>query len=298
MLAARTWALIDFIVEYLPRPEESCAADGNTALGESRNAVDHCRRNDDLSRASSWLYWTARAFISVTLVLNPNNAGVFMSTFSDILKALPSAVEEQPPLLKNINIFMAICFSLAVILAAAGWFWDKIFLFYTAFVPLALLPLALVLQQFLEMRRQRKMFGDSAGWIADWLDKRFEEEKHVVSDFDKEKLPELKHMLYRLDSEIVTREKWMEVLKPFSMLIPAVLIVVASDFLKVPDGFQGVIKLMGGAMLSGFAIGAISISTGIVKLRRLSSTLHYAVNAADQKKKPEFLKVSRKRNAK
>jgi len=237
-----------------------------------------------------------QAYISVTLVPTPNNAGVFMSTFSDILKALPSAAEEQPPLLRHINIFMAICFSLAVILATAGWFWNMIFLFYTAFIPLALLPLALVLQQFLEMRRQRKMFGDSAGWIADWLDKRFEEEKDVVSNLDKEKLPELKHMLCRLDAEIVTREKWMEVLKPFSMLIPAVLIVVASDFLKVPDGFQGVIKLMGGALLSGFAIGAISISTGIVKLRRLSSTLHYAVNAADQQKKPEVLKVSRKRN--
>ena len=219
-----------------------------------------------------------------------------MSTFSDILKALPSAVEEQPPLLRHINVFMAICCSLAVILAAAGWFWDKIFVIYMAFIPLALLPMALVLQQFLEIRRQRKMFGDSAGWIADWLDKRFEEEKRVVSDLDKERLPELKHMLHRLDSEIVTREKWMEVLKPFSMLIPAVLIIVASDFLKLPDGFQGVIKLMGGALVSGFAIGAISISTGIVKLRRLSSTLHYAVNAADQEKKLEIRKVSRKRN--
>ena len=219
-----------------------------------------------------------------------------MSTFSDILKALPSAVEEQPPLLKYINVFMAICCALAAMLAAAGWFWDKVFLIYIAFVPLALLPMALVLQLFLEMRRQRKMFGDSAGWIADWLDKRFEEEKRVVSDLDKKKLPELKHMLLRLDSEIVTREKWMEVLKPFSMLIPAVLIIVASDFLKLPQEFGGVIKLMGGALVSGFAIGAISISTGIVKLRRLSSTLHYAVNAADQEKKSEIRKISRKRD--
>jgi hypothetical protein len=237
-----------------------------------------------------------QVFILVTLAVNANNAGVFMSTFSDILKALPSAVEEQPPLLKYVNVFMAICCALATILAAGGWFWDKLFLIYMAFVPVALLPMALVLQLFLEMRRQRKMFGDSAGWIADWLDKRFEEEKRVVSDLDREKMPELKHMLHRLDSEIVTREKWMEVLKPFSMLIPAVLIIVASDFLKLPDGFKGVIKLMGGALVSGFAIGAISISTGIVKLRRLSSTLHYAVNAADQEKKSEIRKVSRKRN--
>jgi hypothetical protein len=237
-----------------------------------------------------------QVLILVTLVLSAINVGVFMSTFSDILKALPSAVEAQPPLLKYLNVFMAICCSVAAILIATGWFWDKIVLIYMALIPFALLLMALMLQQFLEIRRQRKMFGDSAGWIADWLDKRFEEEKRVVSDLGKEKLPELKHMLHRLDSEIVTREKWMEVLKPFSMLIPAVLIIVASDFLKLPDGFRGVIKVMGGALLSGFAIGAISISTGIVKLRRLSSTLHYAVNAADLEKKPGIRKVSRKRN--
>jgi hypothetical protein len=140
------------------------------------------------------------------------------------------------------------------------------------------------------------MFGDSAGWIAGWLDKRFEEERIVASSLDNTKLPKLKRMLERLDSEIVTREKWMDVIKPFSILVPALLIIVTSDLLKLPEGLQSAIKLIGAALLSGLTIGAISISTGIVKLRRLSSTLHYAVNASTEKL-TGFRRVSRRRKA-
>jgi hypothetical protein len=229
------------------------------------------------------------------IYLKTDSAGVLMSNFSDILKALPSAKEESLPLLKHINIFMAVCFASFAILVGAGWYWNNVAVVYSAYIPLILLPLALVFQIFLDVRRQRKMFGDAAGWIAGWLDKRFEEEKLVASGLDKAKLPELKRMLERLDSEIVAREKWMEVLKPFSILIPALLIIATSDALKLPDGFQGSIKLVGAALLSGLTIGAISISTGIVKLRRLSSTLHYAVNAAEEEKVLEFRRVSRKR---
>jgi hypothetical protein len=218
-----------------------------------------------------------------------------MPNFSDILKTLPSEKEEPLTLLKHINVFMFFCVGSFITLAAAGWYWKKVVFLNLAYLPLILLPLALVLQIFLEVRHQRKILGDSAGRIAGWLDKRFEEEKLVASSLDKKKLPERKRMSERLDSEIVTREKWIEVIKPFSILIPALLIIVTSDLLMLPSWLQGAVKLVAAAMLCGSTTAAIAILRENVKLRRLSSVLHYTVNSAEEEKVSAFRRVSRKR---
>jgi hypothetical protein len=220
-----------------------------------------------------------------------------MQTFSDILKALPGAETRQQVWGRRLFIGLVLCVIAFVILMALGWYLSSITLRYAAYVPLALANVCLIGQIALEVRDIREMMVDAAGWLGSRLDQRYEEERVIAASLAENQLPELKSMAARIDAEVLTQEKWLEVIKPFSILVPAVLIIVTSKYFDLPAGVQNFSQIVGGALIAGLALGAVSMYSALVRLRRVSSALHRAIGMAEERNTAGFRKVSRRRSA-
>jgi len=218
-----------------------------------------------------------------------------MLSFQEIFSKLPVIEEKAHIKSRYLYLFIFICAIVFFSLLSAGSHWNNRTLLYTAWVPLVLMPLALLLHVAIEAWMSRQMFGKPEKWMLGWLDHRFADERKVASEVAQENISELKRVRDRLDAELLTRERWLEILKPFSILIPAALILAGSEIFHLPSMAQNFFKLAGAAMLSGLTIGAISVYAGLVKLRRLLSTLQYAISLNEERKQTSFRKISRKR---
>jgi hypothetical protein len=220
-----------------------------------------------------------------------------MKTFSEILKALPGAEARQLVWVKRLYIGLLLCMVAFVALMTIGWHLKNPTLINVGWIPIFLATILLMAQIAIEVRDTRKMVADSAGWIGGRLDRNFDEEKRVAVRLANDPELRLKSMATRIDAEVISQEKWLDVIKPFSLLVPAVLIIVTSKYLNLSSEVQNMTQLVGAALISGLAVGAVSIYTALVKLRRLSSVLHHAVEIAEERKAVQLRKVSRKRGS-
>lgn len=221
-----------------------------------------------------------------------------MPTYLEIFKSLPAIEEAQPAAVKYTNVLIVSCFVLAGALVGWGWHANSVACIYCAWVPLLLVPLIVIANVVAEARAMRRQGALRKDWGLVRLDQRVWQEKAAAAELAKLGLAELKWMAQRLDAEVLLRERWLDVLKPFSMLVPAALIVVGVDLLHLPGMVQDIGKVCGAAVLIGITIGAISIYESIVPLRRLASAVHYTIASIEAKKAPAFRKVSRKRTVK
>lgn len=221
-----------------------------------------------------------------------------MPTYLEIFKSLPVIEEAQPAAIKYTNVLVMSCVVLAAALVGWGWHANSAAFIYCAYVPLLLIPTIVVVNVVAEVRELRRLGAFRKDWGLIRLDQRVWQEKAAAADLAKLELSELKWMAQRLDAEALLRERWLDVLKPFSMLVPAALIVVGVDLLHLPGMVQDIGKVCGAAVLIGITIGAISIYESIVPLRRLASAVHYTIASIEAKKAPAFRKVSRKRTPK
>jgi hypothetical protein len=220
-----------------------------------------------------------------------------MQTFTDILKALPKVETGQKIWQRRIFIGLVICAVAFAILVALGWYLNSASLIYSGYIPIVLAWVCVLGQLVLEVRDYRKTIVDPAGWIGNRLDQQYEDERVVAGSLAENQLPELKSMAARIDAEILAQEKWLEVIKPFTILVPAVSIIVASRYFNLPAVVQNFAQLVGGALIGGLALGAVSMYSALVKMRRVASVLHRAISMAEQKKTPRFRKVSRRRGS-
>jgi MFS family permease len=220
-----------------------------------------------------------------------------MQTFSDILKALPRAEKGQKIWVRRLFIGLIFCVTMFVILMALGWYLHSDVLTSAGYISIVLAVICWAGQIALAARELRKMTADAAGWIGSRLDQRYEEERVIAASLAQNHLSELKSMAARIDAEVLTQEKWLEVIKPFSIFVPAVLIIVTSKYFDLPAGVQNFSQLIGAALIAGLGIGAVSIYAALVKLRRVSSALHRAIGIVEEKKTVGFRKVSRRRGS-
>lgn len=219
-----------------------------------------------------------------------------MLTFHEIYSRLPTV--QESPRIKSRYFFGFIIFCLVafVCLLLVGSHLNNKILSYSAWIPFALMPMTLLAYIVVEAWSRRNIVGKPENHLLVWLDGRFADEITVAGVLAKESLFELKCMRERLEAELQARERWLDVLKPFSILVPALLILASSDSFSLPDAAQKTFKVFGAAWLSGLSIGAISLYSGLPKLRRLSSTLQHAISIGEDRKEKLFRKVSRKRS--
>lgn len=221
-----------------------------------------------------------------------------MPTYLEIFKSLPAIEESRPTALKYTYVYMASCALLVAALVGWGWHANAVWFIYGAYIPLFLLPAIVVINVVAEVRELRRHGAFRKDWGLVWLDQRVFQEKSIAAELAKLELSELKWMAQRLDAEALTRERWLDVTKPFAILISAGLVVVGLDTLHLPVMLQDFGKVLAAAMLIGITIGAISIYESILPLRRLASAVQCAIASIEGKKAPAFRKVSRKRHAK
>jgi hypothetical protein len=220
-----------------------------------------------------------------------------MKKFSEMLEALPGGAAQQIIWTKRIYIGQFACGIVYVLLLGAGWYLDNLTIVAVAYIPIILVTCGLIGQLIIEARDVWKMIADSAGWLGRRLDRRFEEEKQAASGLAGMAQPELRSLAARIDTEITAQEKWLDVLKPMTLLVPAILIITGSKLLNLGEAVQNTTQVGGAALIIGLAIGAVSMYSALVKMRRLSSVLHYAIAADEEKKAVRFRKVSRKRTS-
>ena len=220
-----------------------------------------------------------------------------MQTFSDILKALPKAEKGQTTWARRLFIGLIFCVTIFVILMALGWYLHSAFLTSAGYISIVLAVICWMGQIALQAMELRKMTADAAGWIGSQLDQRYEEERVIAARLAQNHLSELRSMAARIDAEVLTQEKWLEVIKPFSIFVPAVLIIITSKYFDLPAGVQNFAQLAGAALIAGLGIGAVSVYSALVKLRRVSSALHRAIGIVEEKKTAGFRKVSRRRGS-
>lgn len=220
-----------------------------------------------------------------------------MPTFKDVIKALPPVEEKQTVWIRRIYVILLVCVLVFVVLVLAGWITKRVTLIYASYIPVFGIFLCLLAYILFEARSMRKMLVNDSDWLGNWLDQKFEAEKHAADILLDGDVLELKRMAARVDAEITTQEKWLEVIKPFSLLIPAVLIISTSKYLMLPVPVQDAAKMIGAALVVGLSIGAVTTYSGLLKLRRLFSILNYAVCAIEDKKPISFRKVSRRRQS-
>jgi hypothetical protein len=218
-----------------------------------------------------------------------------MQTFSDVLKALPVAETGQTIWVRRLFIGLIFCVIMFVLLMTLGWYFSSPFLVFAGYILIVLALVCWVGQMALGLWELHKMTRDAAGWIGSRLDKRYEEERVIAASLAENQLSELKGMTVRIDAEVLMQEKWLEVIKPFSILVPAVLIIATSKYFDLPAGVQNFLQLAGAALIAGLGLGAVSIYSALFKLRRVSSALHRAIAIAEEKKTVRFRKVSRRR---
>jgi len=219
-----------------------------------------------------------------------------MLTYLEVFKALPPVEEKAEPALPT-KIVKAIlmCVAASGLLCAGAWYVNSNVALYGAIALLGLTVVAAVVYVIHEVRRFRKWMAENKHLGIVQLDQRIEREKAVVAGLTKLPLPELKWMTQRLEMEATIRERWLDVLKPFSMLVPAALVIVSINTFHLPAFIQDWSKLLGGFMLVGLTIGAISIYKDIVQIRRLAPMIHCAIVEIEGKRAPSFRKVSRRR---
>jgi hypothetical protein len=220
-----------------------------------------------------------------------------MQTFTDILKALPGTETAQTAWVRRSFIGLVFCVTVFVILMTLGWYLKSATLIHAGYIPIVLAFVCLLGQIAIEVWDLRKMTVDAPGWIGSQLDQRYEKERVGAASLANNQLSELKSMAARIDAEVFTQEKWLEVIKPFSILVPAALIIFTSKYFDFPAGVQNFSQLFGGALMAGLAVGAMSIYSALVKMRRVSSALHRAIGMAEEKKTARFRKVSRRRGS-
>lgn len=221
-----------------------------------------------------------------------------MPTYLEIFEALPDIEEARPAALKYANALMLSCFGLAAALAGWGWYVNSLAFIYAAYGALFLLAAVFVAYVIVEIRNIKKEGSFRKEWGLVRLDQRVDRETRVAADLAKLELSELKWMAQRLEAEVVTQERWLDVLKPFSMLLPAVLIVVSVDAFHLPASVRDCGKLLSAALLIGAVIAAVSIHQGIVPMRRVGSAIHCAIAQVERKQGSAPRKISRKRASK
>jgi hypothetical protein len=221
-----------------------------------------------------------------------------MPTYLEIFKSLPAIEESRPTALKYTYVYMASCALLAAALVGWGWHANSVGFIYGAYIPLFLLPAILIVNLVADIREMRRRGIFQKDWGLVRLDQRVSQEKSVATELAKLALSELKWMAQRLETEALTRERWLDVTKPFAILLPAALVIVGVDTFHLPAMVQDFGKVAASAMLIGITIGAISIYESILPLRRLASAVQCAIASIEGRKAPAFRKVSRKRHAK
>lgn len=218
-----------------------------------------------------------------------------MLTFSEILSELPQIEEQQPAITKYLGRFVILCLVMVGLLVGAGNYWSKTGLFYAAVIPLLLALAGMVLDAVYEARSSADLLREPGAWVADRLDHRFAQEKLLAAELATTDLVSLRRMSTRLDAELVRIERWLDVLKPLAMFLPAVALLITSNILHLPGVLQDIVKLMAAAGTLGVMYGAVSVYKAMVRLRTVSATLQHAINIAETSSKPSFRKVSRKR---
>jgi hypothetical protein len=218
-----------------------------------------------------------------------------MPTFSSILQSFPQTEESRGGAKKHVGAFILVCFVAALALFGAGYYWQQRALIYAVFIPLSLMVAGMLVDLFIEVRGGKPFFKNPGAYMAGGLDSRFMQEKLIAAELAATDLIELQRMKTRLEADLIRAERWLDVLKPLSMLAPAVLLLVSVGVFRLPGVVQDICKVVVGSATVGVLIAAIPIYQGLVKLRALSSTLHYAIGLAEENRKLRFRKVSRKR---
>lgn len=220
-----------------------------------------------------------------------------MLSFQEIYVKLPIVEEDDNPRaeFKHVFLFIAACMVACLCLLFAGSHWNSVTLLRAVWVPIGLMLLGVLAYSVLEGRELRRTWGKPENGLLGRLDQQFADEKSVAHEVAQQDVFELKCMHVRLEASLVARERFLDILKPFSILVPAMLVVATSDLFGLPIFVQNLCKIFGAALLSGLTIGAISMYMDLAKLRRLSSTLQHAISLIEERKEKTFRKVSRKR---
>lgn len=218
-----------------------------------------------------------------------------MPTFSSILDSFPESQASQSSAPRRINAFMYLCLVVSAALFGSGFYWQQRALIYAAVVPLSFSVITILIKIVFELKDNKEMFKNPGGSLADGLDQRFAQEKVIAAELAANDLIELQRMKARLDADLIRTERWLDVLKLLSMLAPAVFILVTAGIFKLLDFIQDIFKVAVAAATVGAIAAAIAIHRGLVGLRTIWSTLHYAIELVEEKKKKRFRKVSRKR---
>ena len=218
-----------------------------------------------------------------------------MQTFSSILNSIPQPEETQAGVTRHLGAFVFACLVIGLALFGAGIYLQRQALIDTSLIPLCLTVIGMLVDLFVEVKGAKPFLKDPGAWLAERLDDRFSQEKRIAVELATTDLNELRRMRTRLEADLIRAERWLDVLKPLSMLAPAVLIVVTAGVFGLPDLVQDICKFFVAAATIGVMAAAIAIYQGLIKLRTLSSTLHYAIELAEENRKPSFRKISRKR---
>jgi hypothetical protein len=219
-----------------------------------------------------------------------------MPTFSSILHLFPQTEEEQDGVTRHVGAFITVCLVLVLALLGGGIYWERRALLYATYIPLSLMVVGMLVHLFIEIKDSKLFFKNPAAYMADGLDRRFAQEKLVATELAASHLIELQRMKTRLEADLIRTERLLDILKPLSMLAPAVLILISLGVFRLPGLVQDICKAVVASVTVGALVASITVYTGLVKLRSLSSTLHYAIELAEENKKPRFRKVSRKRS--
>lgn len=218
-----------------------------------------------------------------------------MLTFLGILKELPQIEEKREGIARYLGLFVIANLVLLTALAGAAIYWNKAVFIYAASIPASMALFGVVLDTVYEARSIAPTAGGPGAWLAEGLDQRFAQEKRLAAELAKSDLADLKRMSTRLDAELIRGERWLDVLKPFGMLLPAVVVLATLNIFHLPGLLQDFAKILAVAATIGVMIGAISIYKAMLRLRAVASTLHHAIDIAEAAGKPVFRKVSRKR---
>jgi hypothetical protein len=220
----------------------------------------------------------------------------FMPTFSSILHSFPQTEETRRGATRYVGAFILVCFVVTLVLLGAAYYLQQRALLYAVFILLSLAVAGMLVNLFIDVRDSKPFFRNPGGYMADGLDRRFEQEKLIAAELAATELIELQRMKTRLEADLIRSERFLDVLKPLSMLGPIVLVVVSIGLFRLPGWIQDICKVVAASIALGAIAASIPIYEGLVKLRTLSSTLHFAIELAEANRKPRFRKVSRKRS--
>jgi hypothetical protein len=224
-----------------------------------------------------------------------------MLTFHELYSKLP-VVEEKPKpgsrYARYILLFILFCLAAAIALVFAGWYWENLTLLQTYWWPLGLMYASAAVYVYLEGREIWATMGRPEAGLLDGVDQRFAEEKALAAEVAQEDPFEIKAMKERLEVTLSLRERGLQMIQQFSIIVSVVSAVVTSDWVQAALKLPNMFKVLGPALLIFFAIIAISVYVEIIKLRRLAVVLQHATGLSEERKQKSFRKISRKRGAK